>query len=548
MKKFAFTLALALTCLLSAAQQPHKTLKERMQHGLSIEQIEKSVQNRLNYTQRFDSIVQSVGDEKLVLSYTYDENANLSAKYYNYYNADNFVSLTKYIYAYDQNNNCLSETQYICRNGGCYEITKHEYTYDANGNCLSDVFSYDGSLNKKDLWTYDSENRCVTEECWYYHSTYWGPTTKTTRVYNANGDVVYCLHQVGDEVENWYNTNKEEYEFNNNYDLISQTFYSWNMWTLEWEIQEKKTYSYDVNGNVICEMHYDYYYDSLIKIEYTYDEENRYIFSAVLKWDNSNESWENYSKSEYEYDQNDSIILEAHYSYYDSIWYNEHMSKYSRNDAGYATNVGHAFGYTSDEDQKWFFYDSLLYDYDNCYRLVCTINMKKYGESFVYESKDICEFDDYGNITNLACYAYGNNEWIVKKSYESTYGSDESASILGLHTVYKETFEERLPIEKYPVRSKWLSCNAYENEEMWQLSIYYSDYYDVDENESATLKVYTTEGTLTVENDNIADIQVFDMLGRLVAQQNQVTQCRFNLKPGVYVVKAGNASVKAVVK
>ena len=81
MKKFAFTLALALTCLLSAAQQPHKTLKERMQHGLSIEQIEKSVQNRLNYTQRFDSIVQSVGDEKLVLSYTYDENANLSAKY-----------------------------------------------------------------------------------------------------------------------------------------------------------------------------------------------------------------------------------------------------------------------------------------------------------------------------------------------------------------------------------------------------------------------------------------------------------------------------------
>ena len=80
------------------------------------------------------------------------------------------------------------------------------------------------------------------------------------------------------------------------------------------------------------------------------------------------------------------------------------------------------------------------------------------------------------------------------------------------------------------------------------LTLYYSDYYDVDENESASLKVFSSEGTLTVENDTVADIQVFDMLGRLVAQQNQVAQCKFNLKPGVYVVKAGNASVKVVVK
>ena len=128
------------------------------------------------------------------------------------------------------------------------------------------------------------------------------------------------------------------------------------------------------------------------------------------------------------------------------------------------------------------------------------------------------------------------------------YHSFHNPNILGLSMIYNDIFAEMLSVEGNPVRNKWLSCKINTEAEDVLLSLYYSDYYDVDENQSSSLKAYSTEGSLTVENDAVADIQVFDMLGRLVAQQNRVMQCQFHLKPGVYVVKADNASVKAVVK
>ena len=132
MKKFAFTLALALTCLLSAAQQPHKTLKERMQHRLSIEQIEKSVQNRLNYTQRFDSLVAFEDGGKQVITYNYDDRANLTERVSGYYENNALIQGFKNVYAYDEDNNCIMEAElYNYGEDEWEEEDRTECTYDA---------------------------------------------------------------------------------------------------------------------------------------------------------------------------------------------------------------------------------------------------------------------------------------------------------------------------------------------------------------------------------------------------------------------------------
>ena len=550
MKKFALTLVFAVVCLVSAAQQSHMTLLEKMKQGLSIEQITKPMQNRLTYTQRFDSLVSVYDGEKQVMSYTYDENANLATITQAVYEGDIMEYGDKYVYAYDENNYCILDIEYDWTNGIWREIDKKEYTNDANGNRLSEFYySYEEPIWKY-LWTYDSDNHCLLEERWYYHSEAYHPSFRTENTYDSNGNLTLCLRQEGNN-ETWNNYNKTEYAYDIHNNLISEVFYQWYSYDQDWWEKERTTYSYDVNNNLICKMVYgDVTTD---KTEYTYNEANNLILSVNTRFGSGN-YWENRFKSEYEYDQNDSLVMEMHcvgdYYNYEN-WHNNNKVEYVRNDAGYVTCQTDSRT-SSVYDDSLYYENRYLYDYDNQNRMISAkyLRWRDDANDFVYSDKEEREFDENGNILKFSYYDYDDDVWVMEESFENTYDlTVDAAHILGLSRVYNEIFTEILPVEEYPVRNKWLSCRYnIEGEEEILFSLYYSDYYAVNENESPSLKVYSKDGTLTVENDVAADIQVFDMLGRIVAQQSRVAQCQFHLKPGVYVVKADNASVKAVVK
>ena len=546
MKKFAFTLALALTCLLSAAQQPHKTLKERMKQGLSIEQIIESTQRRLNYSEKFDSIVSFYDGEKQVTSFTYDENANLSMILVSFYENDIMASAEKYVYAYDENNYCILDAEYEWNNEGWEEVEKYEYVFDANGNCLSEIYYLMESPQWKYLKTFDSDNNCLTEEYWYcYSSMDWMPQNRSEYTYDALGNLILCICKEGDYDGMWIDYTKNEYEYDSDNRMISDVRYGWNGYMQDWELQSRTTYSYDANNNLICKM---IYYDNYTcKREYTYNDGNFLVLEVYTQLNENDDEWQNKSKAEYDYDQNDSLILILNYSGSGSHWHYSDKIEYTRNEAGYVTTETTANGY----NDIWLYYDRYLYEYDNHNRLTCKTNLlwSNYENNFVNRSKELYEYDIHGNITKGIFYDF-DDEWVLDESYENTYDLNaDAANILGLSLLYNDFFTSVLPTEENPLQNKWLSCRInVEDEEEILLTMYYSNYCEVNENESTSLKAYSTEGTLSIENDNIADIQVFDMLGRLVAQQNQVAQCKFNLKPGVYVVKAGNASVKAVVK
>jgi hypothetical protein len=80
--------------------------------------------------------------------------------------------------------------------------------------------------------------------------------------------------------------------------------------------------------------------------------------------------------------------------------------------------------------------------------------------------------------------------------------------------------------------------------------LYYSDYH-VGLPETPVINspnVFNIEGGLAVESNEPANIEVYDMLGRIVAQKRQATRGEFLLTSGVYVVKVNGAATKAVVR
>ena len=546
MKKFAFTLALALICLLSAAQQPHNTLKESMQHGLSIEQIEKSVQNRLVFTQRFDSLVDIYDNGKTVIRYAYDDHARLVERIKETHKTIEIYvvnSCNRSTYVYDENDNCLLNVEYGLEGDEWREYDKTEYSYDANGNCLSKI-TYDyGIPYQKLLWTYDENNCCLTEEFWEYMSDNWKTSYRHEYAYDAHGNKILYIRQGSNTFDSWKNISKEEYSYdaNDNMTLLIRFH-----WYSGWDEEKRIAYTYDANNNLITMETVEEY---PTKTEYTYDEANRLILSISM-YDNYG-SWEKISKTEYKYDQNDSLLLEAQYGPSNELdWGRYKKVEYVRNEAGFATSETYARGSVSGYD--WIYGDRYRYEYDDCNQMISSTYLKwsNTAGDFAYIEKEAYELDENGNAKGFYFYKFQNDEWVLKKRYENTFDLTTDASIiLGLPVIYYDLYVN-LPILRNPVQNKWLSSQyfdvPYEGEH--NITLYYSDFYDVAENESSSLKVYSSDGTLSIENDNIADIQVFDMLGRLVAQQNQVAQCKFNLTPGVYVVKASNASVKAVVK
>ena len=553
MKKFAFTLALALICLLSAAQQPHKTLKERMEHGLSIEQIKESMQNRLNYILRFDSLVDIHGNGKKTIKYAYDDHARLAERIevtQRTYTDTVEVNSLKNTYVFDENDNCILATQYEWWDGNWNEIKKGELTFDANGNCLSRILSSYGEPTRKYLWTYDDDSHCLSEEHWEYNSNHWETFYRYEYGYDAQGKMTLRIRQDSDTFDSWKNTSKDEYYYGAN---GNETLYIYSKWSSEnqdWEERSRTIHTYDANNNLtVLETIGDY----AEMIEYIYDEANRLKITTIKR--DIDGVWKYIFKTEYEYDQNDSILLDAFYRgpspEYGPDWRKERKTEYVRNEAGYVTCKTESKG-SSDSENEWIYLSRILYEYNDYNQLtqIACLGWRSTVNDFVCLKKYDYTFDENKNTKSYHYSYYNsvNDEWTLGESFESTYDlNTEAAYILGLPLIYKEINH---PYTESPVQNKWLTGQRYSDllyEEHFY-TLYYSDYYAVNDNESSSLKAYSTNGMLAVENDVVTDIQVFDMLGRLVAQQNQVAQCKFNLKPGVYVVKAGNASVKVVVK
>ena len=66
--------------------------------------------------------------------------------------------------------------------------------------------------------------------------------------------------------------------------------------------------------------------------------------------------------------------------------------------------------------------------------------------------------------------------------------------------------------------------------------------------EEIRVQVAGLNGKVSIKSDEPVDVNIYDMAGRNVANRSLVSECEISLTAGIYVVKAGDAAIKVVVR
>ncbi len=391
----------------------------------------------------------------------------------------------------------------------------HRFTRDFTARLDSVVGSNDFDWTQwKSEYTYTNEGLWDTEIYSVMENNQWLPSDKCKFNYNENGSVTRELHFKWD-VEDWipYYTLDNYYGATGLTDsVVTSRFDS------VWHNESKRAYTYD--GERITEL----------------------LISRFI-----NEQWEDNSKYEYLYNDEGQLACEIYSTVRNGQW--RVSSK-----------------------------DSLCYENGHCTELLMYMRMMWGGNGWMLRGKTSFEYDgdrissqtSYsagwgggdmsfdgltefhydadGALVSKTTSIYNESEWIVRDEYSNHFDSEKKAAeMMGCEAYWdlnSSYFKSDLG-EALPITYRWLDAKVVSSMVDTQFSLYYSDMLDIEENTSE-LKVFADNGSLTVESSTPTDIVVYDLLGRNVAKEIQATSCRISLKPGLYVVKAGSATVKVV--
>lgn len=343
----------------------------------------------------------------------------------------------------------------------------------------------------------------------------------------------------------------------------------------QWQPSDKSEFSYDENGNLTREMHFKwdneewvpYYnlqnyfgatgltdsvitsrFDSVWRNEtrrvYTYDGEN---ITELLISRFNNEQWENNSKYEYVYNSDGQMTSETYSTIRNGQW------RLSSKDSLCYEN-GHCaelliYMRTMWGGNNWMLRGKTTFEYDGD-RVISQTNYSAGwgGGEMSFDGKTEFHYNSNGEMVSKTTSIYNESEWIVRDEYANRFDTEKKAvEMMGGEAYWNlnsSYFTSDLG-EALPITYRWLDAKVVSSLNDTQFALYYSDMLDIEENNSG-IKVYATNGSLTVESSIPIDIVVYDLLGRNVAKECQKTHCSISLKPGLYVVKTGNATVKVV--
>jgi len=277
---------------------------------------------------------------------------------------------------------------------------------------------------------------------------------------------------------------------------------------------------------------------------YTYEGEK---LIELLNSNFSNGVWADNNKYEYAYDEAGNLICETYSTKRNGQW------RLSSRDSLHYEN-GHCTELLSYFRTMWggnglILRNKTLFEYDGDRLAQQTTYAAGWsGGDLSFDGKTEFLYDTYGQMVSKTTYIYNETEWIVRDEYTNRYDGEKlAAEMMGCEAYWDlnsyyfcSALDEALPISY-----RWLDAKVISSQEDTQFKLYYSDMLDVAEN-PVELKVYANGEALIVESPTATDIIVYDLLGRVVANESQATRCHFSLTPGLYVVKAEGATVKVV--
>lgn len=345
----------------------------------------------------------------------------------------------------------------------------------------------------------------------------------------------------------------------------------------QWQPSDKSEFSYDGNGNLTRELHFTWenedwtpYYnlenyigatgliDSVItsrfdsvwrnetKRVYTYDGER--ITNLLISRFN-NEQWEDNSKYEYAYNSEGQLTSETYSTIRNGQWRLSSKDSLSYEN-GHCTELL-IYMRTMWGGNGWMLRGKTTFEYDGDRISSQTSYSAGWGGGDMsFDGKTEFHYNSNGELVSKTTSIYNESEWIVRDEYANRFDTEKKAAEMMGCVAYwnlnSNYFNSDLG-ETLPITYRWLDAKVVSSMTDTQFTLYYSDMQDVEENTNE-LKVYAANGSLIVESPTPTDLVVYDLLGRSVANESQTTQCRISLKPGLYVVKAGNAVVKVVLE
>ena len=338
-----------------------------------------------------------------------------------------------------------------------------------------------------------------------------------------------------------------------------------------------------------------YQEDTIVKVSYKWEdlkwiptEMTETSADQIVGYRWLEEDWEPYSKTAYEYAENDNLVLCMIYNGVDTLgqWTENEKYEYIYGENGLLDTCL----YSTIRNGSWRQSERTIYSYDDNHQCVGLLAQRKGGwgpfgnswmDSYRYdfeyengelvselyyagggwfgggemtlESKNEYEFDAKGNLVKKTGSIYNGEDWIVRDVYENRYNvTINAATVQGLEQYWQSMVKNGMGYASgaaMPLNSLWLSCSIVSSSLDTEFTLYCSGFAEVNEQqETEAFRAYSCEGRLVVESREPSTVMVYDMLGRTVAQRNCVSSGEFNLAPGLYIVCVGDARMKVIVK
>lgn len=233
-------------------------------------------------TQKLDSAI--LNDQKHI--YQYDSIGRLVSEQDFLFipTVEEWNTVSKIEYSYDQNNNLVADHSYQWGFNRWEEIYRTEYLFNNNRLSTQNSYRYDTETNDWILSTtiknqYDEAGNIIsfTTSNWYSDLI----RSKVETAYSNGLKTQITTTTWDNDTEKWTNTKKEEFVYNNQSSLISNTTYTWDHNDDAW-INEEKT-------------------------ENNYNEDELLVKSTESRWSYNEKRWKLTKSNEYSYDENGNI-------------------------------------------------------------------------------------------------------------------------------------------------------------------------------------------------------------------------------------------------
>lgn len=429
----------------------------------------------------------------------YDNALNGKQKYVNEYNSENkIINTIKY--------------NWVENKGQFFLSTKDSTTYNSNGD----------------------ETELLTQ---FWYTTYWKPTSRIRKVYDANFNLIENVKESGDG--NFWNRetiSRYKYDAQNR---MTENFYSAYNTGTRFTDSFKIIYTYSNFNKILTESHFRIdvshpTWTNELLVNYSYNGDNLLTETIKQNWDNS--AWVNFSKTTYEYNGNKQLYIEMPYNWNktSSAWENRIRYISTYNPAGFETEKTQQLYNAASKTWEDFRGTKTTYNGNN--QPLSIVEREMNGVNWKDKIKTINQYNSNGQITLTENSIFTlSNVWRTDK--RQTYEYDASQDL----QVYNE----------YTAGFNTDSLIVHHREEYKCTHLEISSISNIDKRSTAIYPNPVTENIITINVMENTNFILFESMGKTIMKVqlivgNNTLTLPDNISNGIYFIQIGNSTQKII--